>query len=268
MAFNNSDAVKFGDLISALAVTFGREADKPMFVGYEMALDDLPLDVIDGAVRRAMRECKFMPSGRELREFAGAIETPSESRAVIAYGAATHAVQSVGAYRSVCFDDPMTNAVIRNLGGWERFCDWPVEEVQWRKRDFEQSYGVLSQVGIAGDMAAPLLGIFDRDKTGAPEIARIKCDLPPLAAWIIRGPIPDVLVIVAEHKRIGGIVDAVAGSYQVPPVGFSSPPLIETKPLTEEEFQDRKAKMKDRLRLRIELEKLTTEELIEAGKSQ
>lgn len=69
-ADNPEQAERFTVMIQALAANFRIEADTPMFMGYEMALGDLSIEEVTEAVKRACRECQFMPSGAELRTMA------------------------------------------------------------------------------------------------------------------------------------------------------------------------------------------------------
>ncbi len=196
MPFRNEESKRFAELITALAVTFGKEADHPLFVGYEMALDDLPLSAIETAVRRAIRECKFMPSGRGLRDMAGVMtgDVKTDDRALIAYTTAADAARSHGAYQSVEFADPLINACIKALGGWVVFCNWLTEEVQWRKRDFLSQYKSYSAAGISAELCAPLAGICETANGpagyGTPPVQRIEVDLPPVRPGIVKGDIP------------------------------------------------------------------------------
>ena len=264
MPFNDADATRFSQLLSALAVTFGKEADTPMFIGYEMALDDLPLDAIDRAVRRAIRECKFMPSGSELRELAGAAgEVKASDRSIVAYGAACRAVQSVGGYQAVSFDDPLANAAVRNMGGWERFCDWPTDEMQWRQRDFCRHYEALSASGISGELAAPLPGICDGQNAAGgflefiPPTRKVCCGLPEPRKGIVRGPVPERRSIVAGlQKRIAGLMGKFLSKLNIclpsqNPERLKSP----VEQMTVEQFEEHKAEMIERLRRKAEATK-------------
>lgn len=160
---NAKEKPEFVELVAALAATFGREADKPMYVGYWLGLNDLSLDSIRTAATMAMRQNKFMPTVAELREFAGDMRT--EDRAAISFQALSRAVARFGYYNSVNFDDPVINAAVRNLGGWERVSS--IESIEewekWFRKDFERVYVSLARSGIDPDDAAPLLGFCDRD---------------------------------------------------------------------------------------------------------
>lgn len=182
--FSDHDRAEFVKLVTALARTFGRDADEATFTGYELGLSDVPIDRLKMAVVRAIRERKFMPTVAELRELAG--ELTPDVRAVKAWDAFQNAVVAHGSYVSVDFDDPVINATVRNLGGWERVCDLPVSEFdKWLRKDFDRVYKALCQAGIGPDAGAPLLGYHNRNNLAGgfgkhvKQPLRIATDLPP-----------------------------------------------------------------------------------------
>lgn len=194
----NDEKPKFVLAIEALAASFRAEVTEAMFEGYWLALDDLDLNAVGRAVKRAMRECKFMPSARELRELAG--ELRSEHRAVLAWDAFESAVIRHGGYASVDFDDPLINATIRHLGGWRRVCELSGKEFDtFLKKDFERVYAALCASGVASDRCTPLLGIHASENAlngfPAPKPAKVLTGLPSLPAGLIRGPSPAVAAL-------------------------------------------------------------------------
>lgn len=176
------------ELVAALAATFGKEADEAMYLGYEMALSDLSLEDIERGFQAALRTCEFMPSGADLRKLAGHVGT--KERAAIALGVVEQAIRSEGYYRSVTFDDPLVNAVIRSLGGWEHACtiEGEFEIGQWR-REFEKLYQAMCKTGASAAACAPLLGHSDRvngfNGHERKEPLRIETGLAPHPAGLI-----------------------------------------------------------------------------------
>lgn len=163
MNLNQKD--NFALLLEALAATFQKKTDEAMLEGYWIALSDLPIDIVHLAVRKAMRESEFFPTGKKLRDYAAEFrgEKTIQERAMIAWAAVDRATSEVGGYRSPDFDDPTTNAVIRNMGGWERFCVATEEEFsKWLRKDFLKAYEVLHAAGVGEEQGAPLVGICER----------------------------------------------------------------------------------------------------------
>ncbi|GIV50228.1 MAG: hypothetical protein KatS3mg038_0749 [Candidatus Kapaibacterium sp.] len=79
--------------IAGLAVVFGRDPSETLISAYVWALDDLAEEEVEQAVKRALRECRTMPTPAELRELAG-VRRP-EDQALVAWETAMRAVQRV-----------------------------------------------------------------------------------------------------------------------------------------------------------------------------
>lgn len=192
MAFNKTELQEFVRYLAALASSFGREADEPTCMAYEIGLSDLPLEACRQAMMRAMRECKFMPSPAELRELAGVVT--AKSRVVLAWDAFDSAVQRHGYYDSVSFDDPVLNATIRNLGGWQRVCDLPAEQYEtFFRKEFDRVYLALLQTGVTPEQGAPLLGFYATQNSGNGQ--------PIAEPVLIETGLPDVPRLTHERER-------------------------------------------------------------------
>lgn len=153
----NADKEQFSNVIGALAVTFGKEASTALMLGYWMGLKDLDVVQIEAAAEKAIQACRFMPKPVELRELATG--TSPESRAVLAWNALNDAV-SIGSYKSVDFDDPLINAVVRTNGGWPAILDKsPDEWDKWFRQSFIKDYMTFYRNGINGDVCRPLPGL-------------------------------------------------------------------------------------------------------------
>ena len=129
-----------------------------------MGLQDLPMDVVERALAAAIRSCRFMPAVLEIRELAG---VPSDQdAALIAWMTFERAVEQVGGYASVDFEDKAINATVRSLGGWERLCGLPPEEFdKWLRKDFLVAYTSVRRTGVMEGMGAALGGICDRENS-------------------------------------------------------------------------------------------------------
>lgn len=188
------------ELIAALALAFGKESPTAMLLGYAMGLDDISTPDLKRAVQRAMKECKFMPVPMELRELAGIAS--GSHRAALAFDIFANAVSNHGGYASVTFDDPLINATVRNLGGWERCCNVGAEEDiskfdVWLRKEFERVYAGMCRSGVNASQCAPLIGMADRENRAngyaTKPLQRIACKLPKLPAGLIRGEVPKQL---------------------------------------------------------------------------
>lgn len=83
-------------------------------------------------------------------------------RSLIAWGKALDAMQRVGAYQSVCFDDPAIHAAIEDMGGWPKLCRSTSDELPHVQRVFCQTYRAYSG---RGDFSYParLVGVHEAE---------------------------------------------------------------------------------------------------------
>jgi hypothetical protein len=63
-----------------------------------------------------------------------------QDRSLMAWGKVLEAVQRVGAYQSVVFDDAAIHAAIEDMGGWCKVCRSEMSELQFVQRRFCDGY--------------------------------------------------------------------------------------------------------------------------------
>lgn len=61
-------------------------------------------------------------------------------RSLIAWGKVLDAMQRVGAYTSVAFDDGLIHAAIEDIGGWVQMCQGEMEHLPFVEKRFCESY--------------------------------------------------------------------------------------------------------------------------------
>lgn len=100
-------------------------------------------------VRKAMTEHAMDPeAGRwppKPADIVRALHGTNTDRALIAWGHVYRAIESVGAYQSVQFDDPAIHAAIVDLGGWEVLCTSKVDDLPFLQRRFCESHRVYAR---------------------------------------------------------------------------------------------------------------------------
>lgn len=119
------DAPAFSTLMAGLAETFDVVLSAPRTELYYRALEDLPIESLQTAAGRALRECRFFPKPVELRELAG---QDGQTAAELAWMALLEAFHD--GYDGVSLpDDPITQALVQVYWGtackareWWRFC--------------------------------------------------------------------------------------------------------------------------------------------------
>ena len=84
---------------------------------------------------------QFLPKPADIVK---ALSGTHEDRSLLAWGKVFDAMQRVGQYTSVAFDDQIIHAVISDLGGWPKLCAVTTDElpfVQKRFCDMHAAYG-------------------------------------------------------------------------------------------------------------------------------
>lgn len=86
------------------------------------------------------------------------LEGTATDRSMLAWGKVLDAMQSVGAYSDVVFDDPAIHAVIEDLGGWPKVCRGQVKDLGYLQHRFCEAHRAYSGRGqfdyprlLAGD---------------------------------------------------------------------------------------------------------------------
>lgn len=202
-----SEKLRFGELIEALAASFGREADEALLTGYWLGLQSLGLPAIERAVARAIAECEFMPKPVELRRLAG--DLSPKVRAVKAWESFEQSMRTVGAYNSVDFEDPILNATIRNLGGWPYLCQRETEELnRFIRPRFEGVYAAFWESGVGVDASQYLIGLSEQSNAShgfevePPVKVAAALPVPEKHAQLKQGTATGFLEAIADKMRL------------------------------------------------------------------
>jgi hypothetical protein len=91
------------------------------------------------------------------------LEGSTQTQGMRAWSRVERALRSVGAYQSVVFDDPLVHAVVRDMGGWVRLCQTPLDELPFRAREFERSYAAYRMRRETPAYPPRLIGIAETE---------------------------------------------------------------------------------------------------------
>lgn len=91
------------------------------------------------------------------------IEGTTGDRAVRAWTQVRHAVQSIGPYQSLVFDDPLIHVVLADMGGFQALCDMKTDDVPFRARDFSDRYRAYAARREIPAYDPKLIGIVEAD---------------------------------------------------------------------------------------------------------
>lgn len=208
---------RFANAITALAEAFQVKQTVSLISAYEIGTRDLPIELIESAAAAAICGCKWMPKVFELRQLAGAngSNLPVEERALIAWTVVRGSISRVGGYRSINFDDPITNATIRALGGWVRICDSPPGKDldTWLQKEFVAVYCAKMAAGVEAQETIALSGIDAAtrslggyDPAGA---VAVRVGLPEIPSKLIRGVIREPVRLVDRSAEVANLAKSL-----------------------------------------------------------
>ncbi|GFM38299.1 DUF6475 domain-containing protein [Desulfovibrio psychrotolerans] len=133
-----------------LCEAFAKQSSDALPRIYHRALSDFSIEQVERAVDMAVVSLRFFPKPVELREIITGPAEALEDRAEVEAAKVIEAVKSVGSWRSVVFDDPITNAVVQTgFGGWVKLCqDLTAKDEKWTRKDFVRLYAAYARQGV------------------------------------------------------------------------------------------------------------------------
>lgn len=155
----DDDRNGFMGRMAALCEIHGKAATELLLDTYWASLRDLSMTDFARAVDRAIGECKYFPKPSELRDFAGRGDQQKMLNAAIAWEIVYRAMVKYDYTHSVDFG-PLTNAVVRNMGGWIWLCGRTLNDLTFDRKKFEQLHQSMAGTPISAERSAPLSGQF------------------------------------------------------------------------------------------------------------
>ena len=142
---------RFIELMTILAEISGQQTTPFKESIYSRAFEEVPIEQLEAAAWALVKSRTFasFPKIGEIFEFIGG--GPVNDRAEVEASKVWQAVRDHGGWSSVCFDDPITQAVIvRGFDGWTKMCSELMEDKQRQFRfDFARMYSAFSRQGMA-----------------------------------------------------------------------------------------------------------------------
>lgn len=162
---------KFIDVLAGVHDFYGKELTPFAAQVWQQACKQFDVDQVTKALSAHLMDPErgqFMPKPADIvRQLQGT----NSDRALLAWGKVFDAMQSVGAYRTVIFDDGVIHAVIEDLGGWPKVCRYPNDELQFLQKRFCDSYRAYAG---RKDVAYPaqLIGEYDQQNAKFGHVSR------------------------------------------------------------------------------------------------
>lgn len=151
----------FRELMQGVHDFYGKDLSRFALDVWWNALRQYDLDVI----RRAMSmHCtnpdtgQFCPKPADVVRMVGGT---TRDAALMAWNKVQEAVSRAGSYRSVCFDDPIINRCLLDMGGWPELCAKQIDELPFVERNFCDRYRAYKTQGGVSGHPAYLVGLSE-----------------------------------------------------------------------------------------------------------
>ena len=146
----DNDKYEFEQVMRGLAENFNSEITKQGLQFRFEALKSFSIEQVKNAAFGivATRKYTSMPTVADFIEHTNGGSV--DDKAQVEAGKVWNAISSVGCYDNVCFDDPVTQAVIKqSFGGWQKICQETMTDQQkWFIKEFCTAYGAFSRQGL------------------------------------------------------------------------------------------------------------------------
>ena len=205
---------KFIEVLSGVHDFYGKDMSKFALQVWMQACDTFDVEQVSKALSAHLMDAErgqFMPKPADIvRQLQGT----KTDRSLLAWGKVLDAMQRVGAYQSVVFDDAAIHAAIEDNGGWPNVCRTKTDDLPFLEKRFCDSYkayatkgdfhypGELSGVhaienGAKGYKAAPPIAIGDASR--AMEVMRLGSAKPKTQMTPLIAGVPELRI--ADERR-------------------------------------------------------------------
>jgi hypothetical protein len=160
---NQSDYLEFAQYLTGAAEALDAQLSEVRLRTYFQALIDLSIGDVKSGITYLVRYSRFFPKPVEIRE---AVFGKAEDRAIVAIDKILYAMRFVGAYVTVCFDDPLIHLIIENHRGWVELCG-SEQEWRWLKKELLMEYQAYANRSVPLTAILPALpGIHEIANAG------------------------------------------------------------------------------------------------------
>lgn len=153
-----SDAGMFATVLAELGEVYSEAVSPVRARLYFEALSDLTLDEVRAAAVRVVKTSRFFPKPAELLE---AIQGSESDHAEQAWALVLRAMEQVGPYQSVDFDDEAIHECVRRIfGGWPDACLMELSDAPFRHAEFLKLYRAVRRRHL---IPKPIPGLLEMD---------------------------------------------------------------------------------------------------------
>jgi hypothetical protein len=134
----------FAAFIGDVMGYYGKDSSKFLVNLWWSACEGFELEQVKTAMQAHMVDAERGQFAPKVADLSRILQGTTTDRAALAWGKTYDAMQRVGAYQDVIFDDPAIHATIEDLGGWSKLCRMDLNELSYLQHRFATAYKAYS----------------------------------------------------------------------------------------------------------------------------
>ena len=162
---NAADQKRLADVLGGVHDFYGKELSRFAITVWMQACEMFDVEQVTKALSAHLMDAErgqFMPKPADIVR---QLEGTRTDRSLIAWGKVLDAMQRVGAYQSVVFDDGAIHGAISDMGGWAAICRSETDELPFTQKRFCDLHRAYS---ARPDMPYPARLVGDHELHNAP----------------------------------------------------------------------------------------------------
>lgn len=136
------DKKRFAEVMTLMGTVYGKEISVEQMRAWFELLADCEVADLEVAAKAHMRESRFMPTPAELLD---RLNPKANQRAMLAWAEVPRLLRNSRAAKS---EDPVTERVVQDLGGWFALGQKTAAELVWVEKEFVQRYEMYAELGL------------------------------------------------------------------------------------------------------------------------
>lgn len=157
----------FLDLLTDALSFYGKDVSKFALSVWWEACQGYDFEQVSKALTAHAMDAERGQFAPKPADIVRALQGTRTDRALTAWGKLMDAMQRVGAYQSVVFDDPIIHAVVEDMGGWMKLCRSNMDELSYTEHRFCEAYRAYAARPADLVYPAKLIGQYEIDNNTA-----------------------------------------------------------------------------------------------------
>lgn len=142
-----SDLAKFKDLITDVMAFYRQDVSRFAITTWWQACQGFDLEQVSKAFTAHAMDPERGQYAPRPADIVRQLQGTRTDRSLLAWGKVLNTMQRVGAYSSVCFDDPLIHVAVEDLGGWVALCRTPLTDLPFLEKRFCDSFKAYASGG-------------------------------------------------------------------------------------------------------------------------